>query len=41
VTLATAYRDRFYDVWPGSDHEVRNGGDGPSQLFVRPVIELG
>jgi hypothetical protein len=41
MTLATAYRDRFYDVWPASDHEVHNGGDEPSQLFVRPVIELG
>jgi len=41
VTRATAYRDRFYDVWPASDHEVHNGGDEPSQLFVRPVIELG
>jgi hypothetical protein len=41
MTLATAYRDRFYDVWPGSDHEVVNWGDVPSQPFVRPVIELG
>jgi hypothetical protein len=41
VTLATAYRDRFYDAWPGSDHEVQTWADEPSQLFVRPVIELG
>jgi cell division protease FtsH len=27
--------------WPGNDHEVQNWADEPSQLFVRPVIELG
>jgi hypothetical protein len=36
MTLATAYRDRFYDVWPASDHEVHNGAMNlPSCSSVR------
>jgi hypothetical protein len=41
MTLATAYRDRFYDVWPEDDHGIGDWGEEPSNRFVRPVVELG
>jgi hypothetical protein len=41
VTLATAYHGRFYDVWPEDDHEIEDPGEEPSNMLIRPVIQLG